>query len=464
MKKILASLPKVDRVLAEERVQAWSHKLDAEIIKETVRQSIDDLRQSVLTGDYAKDFIDYPAFLDQLDQNLQALMEASLKPVVNATGTILHTNLGRAPLSQAVIEAITQLGPGYSNLEYDLEAGKRGSRYVHLQEVVCEITGAEDALVVNNNAAAVLLMLSALTAGREVLISRGELVEIGGSFRIPEVITQGGAILHEVGATNKTHLKDYAAGINPETGAILRVHTSNYKLLGFTEKPEDADLVTLAHDHGLLALNDLGSGLFLDMQDFGLPYEPTVQKTVAAGYDLVTFSGDKLLGGPQAGIIVGRKALLDILRSHPLTRAIRTDKLTLAALEVTMRQYLHQETALQEIPVLKMMGQTLEKLRARADRLTAAIQALGSKWRVGIVPSQSQVGGGSYPGAYLDTFLVEVSHDRCSASQVEHYLRGYEPAIIVRVARDQVQFDMRTLSEQDLDLILQALRDMPDTP
>ncbi|RYC97534.1 L-seryl-tRNA(Sec) selenium transferase [Facklamia hominis] len=458
MKHLLANLPKVDKVLADDRISQWQDQLAGTYIKETIQVEIDRLRQAILQGELKDEGqVAFDQVVSQIDHALQERIQPSLKPVINATGTVLHTNLGRAPLSQEAVEAIHAISYSYSNLEYDLEAGSRGSRYSHLKDVLKQITGAEDALVVNNNAAAVLLMLSALTANQEVLISRGELVEIGGSFRIPDVITQGGAILHEVGATNKEHLSDYEAAINENTGAILRVHTSNFALVGFTEKVDSADLVQLAHDRGLLALNDLGSGLFMDMRQFGLPYEPTVQESIAAGYDIVTFSGDKLLGGPQAGIIVGKKVLLDKLRAHPLTRALRTDKVTLTALEVTMRQYLKDEIALEKIPVLQKISQSLEDLEVKAASLKHQIQSLLPDWQVDCLAGQSQIGGGSYPGATLPTVLVQVLHPTWSAAQLESYLRGQAKPIIARIHQDAVQFDVRTLLEEEMSEIAQVL-------
>lgn len=463
MKRLLSQLPKVDRILQEERLKVWKESLHSDYIKETVQDVIDQIRQGLLDGSLQDErLVRYDQILKQIDHALSQRVQASLKSVINATGTVLHTNLGRAPLSQSVIDAITDLGPSYSNLEYDLEEGKRGSRYVHLKDVLIQITGAEDALVVNNNAAAVLLMLSALTEKQEVVISRGELVEIGGAFRIPDVITRGGAILHEVGATNKTHLRDYQKAINSQTAALLRVHTSNYQLVGFTDKVSDAELVALAHEQGILALNDLGSGLFMDMQAFGLPYEPTVQEAIQAGYDVVTFSGDKLLGGPQAGIIVGKKELLNKMRSHPLTRALRTDKLTLAALEVTMRQYLNPEKALASIPVLQMISQTKEDLQQKAQAMVEAIEALGKGWAAKQVAGLSQIGGGSYPGTTLDTALVEIRHETYPAARIESYLRRLERPVIARIQQDHVQFDVRTLSQSEVIEIVSRLKAMDE--
>ncbi|MGF3226373.1 L-seryl-tRNA(Sec) selenium transferase [Facklamia sp. P12932] len=461
MKHLLSSLPKVDRVLQDERIRKWTEKLDPAYVKESIQKQIDFIRQGVLSGEITEaSSLEFESVIKHIEEALAKRLNPSLKPVINATGTVLHTNLGRAPLSQTVIDALVDLGPNYSNLEYDLEEGRRGSRYTHLKDVLKQITGAEDALVVNNNAAAVLLMLSALTEAKEVVISRGELVEIGGSFRIPDVITRGGALLHEVGSTNKTHLSDYKAAINEETGALLRVHTSNYHLVGFTEKVDDQELVDLAHEHSLLALNDLGSGLFMDMQTFGLPYEPTVQEAIQAGYDVVTFSGDKLLGGPQAGVIVGKKELLDKMRAHPLTRALRTDKLTLAALEVTMRQYLNPELAFSKIPVLQMISQDREQLLKKAQKFQQAIGELAGSWQVDLIEGQSQVGGGSYPGSTLSTILVQVDHQKLSASQIESYLRSQDKPVIARVQQNHVQFDVRTLSLADMEQIISYLKQL----
>lgn len=461
MRELLAKLPKVDKVMQAEVISAWQAELDLDYIKETIQLEIDKIRQRILEGEATDpEVVAFDQVVNQVNDALTIRVQPSLKPVINATGTVLHTNLGRAPLSEEVVQAIAELAPSYSNLEYDLAAGKRGSRYVHLKDVLKQITGAEDALVVNNNAAAVLLMLSALTEKQEVLISRGELVEIGGSFRIPDVITRGGAHLREVGATNKTHLKDYQQALSDQTGAILRVHTSNYRLVGFTDHVSDHDLVELAHEKGVLALNDLGSGLFLDMQQFGLPYEPTVQEAIRAGFDVVTFSGDKLLGGPQAGIIVGKKHLLDKIRSHPLTRALRTDKVTLVALEVTMRQYLNPEVALEKIPVLQKISQSLDQLQAKADKMIRAINDLSEDWQAERQPGQSQIGGGSYPGSTLPTALVQIAHAHCSAAQLEHYLRTRTKPIIARVQQDYVQLDVRTLLESEMDEIIQVLKEM----
>lgn len=376
------------------------------------------------------------------EQRLTARLRGSLRPVINATGVIIHTNLGRAPLPAAAIERIAGIVPGYSNLEYDLEAGTRGSRLVHAEQLLTSLTGAEAAVVVNNNAAATFLMLAALAWGREVIISRGELVEIGGGFRVPDVMAQSGAILREVGTTNRTRLADYRAAISSETAAVLRVHPSNFRIEGFTERPAPDALAALTREAGVPLLEDLGSGCLVpDVEG-----EPTVQASLAAGVDLVCFSGDKLLGGPQAGIIVGREALINQLRSHPLMRALRVDKLTLAALEGTLLEYVRGR-ALEHIPVLRMIHLSAEAIEQRAR--TVAKRVAGSGWDVRLMSGSSTIGGGSAPGALLPTVLLALRRDDISAERLLRQLRGLDPPVIGRIVDDCVVLDLRTVAEED---------------
>jgi len=380
---------------------------------------------------------------------LETLTRPTLQPVINATGVLVHTNLGRAPLSAATQAAMEMAAGGYSNLEYDLDTGQRGSRYGHAVDLLCRLTGAEDALVVNNNAAAVLLCLMALARDREVIISRGQLVEIGGGFRIPEVLKTSGARLVEVGTTNRTHLDDYQQAISPATAALLRVHTSNFRQIGFTAEVSLAELVALGQKHTLPVVDDLGSGTLLDTTAFGLAYEPRVQDSVQAGATLVTFSGDKLLGGPQAGLIVGQRDAIARLRTHPLTRALRVDKTTLAGLAATLGHYLRGE-AVATIPVWRMIAASPDHLAERARRWAAQLQASDIMTQVN--PGQATVGGGSLPGETLPTFLLTLPG--LPADALAAHLRHGQPAIVARIVDDAVCFDPRTvLPDQDESLL-----------
>lgn len=458
MQEKLSQLPKMDELLEDVAIVPWFEVFDRPYVKNYLNEALNQVRQAILAGEDVD--ISHSAVVAIAERKLTAKKRPNLRPVINATGTALHTNLGRALLSDKAVEATQRVNARYSNLEYNVEAGERGSRYAHIEDLLKELTGAEAALVVNNNAAAVMLLLTATTQGQEVLISRGELVEIGGSFRVPDVIESVGARLKEVGATNKTHLRDYERAITEETGALLRVHTSNYRVVGFSQVPDDKDLVALAHQHDLPAFNDLGSGLLIDLQPLGLPREPLVSEVVAAGYDVVSFSGDKLLGGPQAGILVGTKQYIDQLKRHPLLRALRVDKMTLAGLEATLQAYLKPEQAMKDIPLLQMLGQSEEKLARKAQMLADDIRALDKGYQVNIIEGQSQVGGGAFPEARLATHLVEISHPDYSESTLEQKLRQAEFPIIARTSDGKVQFDVRTLLEADSGKICQALVEM----
>lgn len=458
MQEKLSQLPKMDELLEDVAIVPWFEVFDRPYVKNYLNEALNQVRQAILAGEDVD--ISHSAVVAIAERKLTAKKRPNLRPMINATGTALHTNLGRALLSDKAVEATQRVNARYSNLEYNVEAGERGSRYAHIEDLLKELTGAEAALVVNNNAAAVMLLLTATTQGQEVLISRGELVEIGGSFRVPDVIESVGARLKEVGATNKTHLRDYERAITEETGALLRVHTSNYRVVGFSQVPDDKDLVALAHQHDLPAFNDLGSGLLIDLQPLGLPREPLVSEVVAAGYDVVSFSGDKLLGGPQAGILVGTKQYIDQLKRHPLLRALRVDKMTLAGLEATLQAYLKPEQAMKDIPLLQMLGQSEEKLARKAQTLADDIRALDKGYQVNIIEGQSQVGGGAFPEARLATHLVEISHPDYSESTLEQKLRQAEFPIIARTSDGKVQFDVRTLLEADSGKICQVLVEM----
>ncbi|MDP3058865.1 MAG: L-seryl-tRNA(Sec) selenium transferase, partial [bacterium] len=389
--------------------------------------------------------------VDKVGQRVLAKRRPSLRRVINATGVPLHTNLGRAPLAEEALEAIIQVAKGYSTLEYDLTNGTRGSRQDHISSVLSQITGAEDAIVVNNNAAAVLIVLSALAKGKEVIVSRGQLVEVGGSFRIPEVMEQGGAILKEVGTTNKTHPVDYLRAISEKTALLLKVHTSNYRVVGFTSEVSTGDLVHLAHQNDLLAIEDLGSGILVG--GFG---EPTVQESIAAGMDIVTFSGDKLLGGPQAGLIVGKKSLIEQIRHHPLARALRVDKMTLAALEVTLKMYKHQEKVRHVIPILKMISYNQTELKAMAEDLAVELGHI-EQLKVKVFECAGVVGGGSLPTVVLPGYAVALDAP-CSATELERRLRFSTTPIIARILHDHVVLDPRTILPQERAEIVKLVR------
>jgi L-seryl-tRNA(Ser) seleniumtransferase len=380
-----------------------------------------------------------------------AITRPSLKPVINATGVIIQTNLGRAPLSAAALQAMREVGEGYSNLEYDLQAGERGSRATHLNDILCRLTGAEAALAVNNNAAAVYLVLMALAHGREVIISRGQAVEIGGGFRIPDVLSQSGAVLVEVGTTNRTYARDYEQAITERTALLMRIHTSNFKLVGFVHETPLQELAEVAHKHNIAVLDDLGSGTLLPTAPFGLAPEPTVQESIAAGANLVAFSGDKLLGGPQAGLIVGRKTLIDQLKRHPLVRALRVDKTTIAGLEATLRSYLSGR-ATAEIPVWRMIAASTDMLHTRAIRL---VEAIGNDISC-VASCTSAIGGGSLPGETLPSFAVALIGDQPDA--LAYRLRTNASPVVGRIHEGRLLLDVRTVLEEQEAALVEAVR------
>lgn len=445
----MRKIPKVDELLRRPALAALAPVPAAE----AVRQELDELRRGMLSGEIQE--VPEAEELERriLDRARRNAMP-SLRGVINGTGVVLHTNLGRACLSEEAARAAYDVARSYSTLEYDVEKGARGLRYTHVEPLLCRLTGAEAAMVVNNNAAAVLLILSALAAGGEVITSRGELVEIGGSFRVPDIMEACGCHLREVGTTNRTHLSDYEKAIGPETKALLKVHTSNFRVVGFTESVPLADLTALAHERGLPMVEDLGSGSLVDLETFGIHGEPTVQASVRAGVDIVSFSGDKLLGGPQAGIILGSREWIAKLRRHPLTRAMRVDKMTLAALEATLRSYA-DGTAMEQVPVLRMLGTEPEQLRGRAEMLCDLLTQAGVQAEV--VPEQDQVGGGSVPTQLLPTWAVAVTPARGTVDGLEQALRRRERPIVGRIAHDRYLLDARTLDQEDFAAIAAAV-------
>ena len=451
MRQLLRKLPKVDVLCQSPELANLRETYGEKAVTEAVRQVIAALRQEILE-EHRADLPTVDAMYATIQDRVVRASLPSLRNVINGTGIVLHTNLGRACLSENAAQAAADAARRYSNLEYNLENGSRGSRYSHVENLLCRLTGAESALVVNNNAAAVLLILSALTQGGQIPVSRGELVEIGGSFRVPEIMEACGAQLKEVGATNKTHLYDYERAINENTKALMKVHTSNYRIVGFAETPALSDLVELGHKHGLPVIEDLGSGSLLNLEWFGLHDEPSVQDSIKAGVDVVSFSGDKLLGGPQAGIILGKKVYVDKLKKHPLTRAMRVDKMTLAALEETLRSYARcTET---EIPVIGMLAAESHTLQAKAKRLQAMLGEAGISAE--ITPVDSRVGGGSVPNQDLPSYAVAFTGD---VNKLEETLRlGMQP-IIGRIHDGRYLLDVRTLWEEDFPVIVAAVRE-----
>jgi L-seryl-tRNA(Ser) seleniumtransferase len=443
----LSNLPGIDALLraGDHLVAQYGHDQTVRAL----RRVVETARQSALNGG------DIPPESDLIAQAADLLMRASrptLRPVINATGVIIHTNLGRAPLSDEALAAMRAVGGGYSTLEYELEPGTRGKRDRHIERILLDVTGAEAGMVVNNNASAVLLALLALAHGREVIISRGQLIEIGGGFRIPDVMAQGGARMVEVGTTNRTRLRDYESAITEHTAAIVRAHASNFKVIGFTESVPLADLGALAHARGLIVLDDIGSGALLETASFGLAHEPTARESLADGADLVMFSGDKLLGGPQAGIIIGRADLIDTLKRHPLARAVRADKLCLAGLSATLDHYRRGE-ALDKIPVWRMISLPLDTIRARAESWAAVVAGE-------VIASESTIGGGSLPGETLPTWVFAPHVDQPNAAAA--HLRRHDPPVVARVAQDRLLLDPRTVLPGEDEVVLDALRGLHD--
>lgn len=438
-------LPAIDKLLRTPQAEELSRVYGRESLRDALRESLDAARDQIRAGTPVPDA---PSLLAAAEVRLRSQFAPTLRPVINATGVILHTNLGRAPLSAQAQAAIVAVAAHYSTLEYQLEAGKRGKRDQHAETLVKLITGAAGALVVNNNAAAVTLILAALAKDQQVLISRGQLVEIGGGFRMPDVMHQSGAIMVEVGTTNKTRLEDFARAIVPQSALILRVHTSNFKQIGFTEQPELSELAALAHEHTLIAADDLGSGALLDTASFGLDHEPTVQESLQAGFDLVAFSGDKLLGGPQVGIIVGRADLIEKLKRHPLARAFRIDKLSLAGLTATLDHYRRGE-ALSHIPIWQMISAPVKALHQRA---VAWQSQVGGE----VVQALSTVGGGSLPGESLPTYALALRSD--SAEALSAALRRAPMPVIGRIVVDQVLLDPRTVLPDQESTLVEMLR------
>jgi L-seryl-tRNA(Ser) seleniumtransferase len=442
-------IPGIDVLRQRKAVRDLEQRHGGDAVVASLRIAAQQIRQRMTEGAGPTDADGAAAAMEAIaEATLGAQARGSLRPVINATGVVIHTNLGRAPIAEAALARVAAIAKGYSNLEYDLARGARGSRTVHADALLTALTGAEAAVVVNNNAAAALLILAGLASGREVVISRGELVEIGGGFRVPDVMRQSGALLREVGTTNRTRITDYTAAVSPATAMFLRVHPSNFRIEGFTERPSLADLVGAARATNVPVVEDIGSGCLVPLAD-----EPSVQASIAAGVDLVCFSGDKLLGGPQAGIICGRKALVDRLRTHPLMRALRADKITFAILEATLAEYLAGRAAT-SVPVQRMLQLSPDDIEARAQVLAATLA--GGGWRVAMLSGSSAAGGGSAPGLELPTVLLSIARDGESPDRTEAWLRSLDPPVIARIEHDRVVIDLRTVLPE-LDHLLATL-------
>lgn len=457
--KLLRKLPKVDELLMNEKVIEASSGLLREQVVDVIRTVIETVRREILGSDEALDesYVSYDMVVDKVIQAVRNSHVKSLRRVINGTGVVLHTNLGRAKLSKSAMEAVAEVADKYSTLEYDPIKGGRGSRHVHVEKVIEKITGAEAAMVVNNNAAATTICLAALGRGKEMIISRGELVEIGGSFRIPEIMEESGAHLAEVGTTNKVKLSDYKNKINENTGALMKVHTSNYKIIGFTEEVPLKELVKLGREENLPVIYDMGSGLMINLRDYGIE-EPTVREAIADGADIILFSGDKLLGGPQGGVIIGKKKYIDMMKSHPLARILRVDKMTLSAMEATFKEYYDDENAKEKIPVLSMLTRSEEKLKTDAEELLEMIKKEAPALDAKVEATEDVVGGGSAPATVLKGYSVSVQWNEASSQEIERRLRMDALPIIVRINHDKVLFDVRTIAEDEYRIIADRLK------
>ncbi len=462
---LLRKLPAINIVLEQAGIKQLELRCPHALISEAASETVQSIREAILAGEKSLDTItELDKIVDLVVKRVAEKTSPNLRKVINATGIVLHTNLGRAVLAGSAVKAINDVAANYSNLELDLTTGERGTRYAHIEKLLCRLTGAEAGMAVNNNAAAVLLVLNTLAKDREVIVSRGQLVEIGGSFRIPDVMSQSGAVLVEVGTTNKTHLRDYESAVTEDTALLLKVHTSNYKVIGFTAEVSGGELVSLGRTRGIAVYEDLGSGVLVEFMKYGISHEPTVNESIKAGVDILTCSGDKLFGGPQAGIIVGRKYIIDKIKQNPLTRALRVDKFTLAAMEATLRLYFDEETAVAEIPTLRMIMMQPEEIRLRAEKLQDLLrEKTGDSIDTEIIAGFSQVGGGALPEENLPTFLVSVRPLSLSVNKLEKMFREMEPPVLARIQKDRLLFDPRTLLDKDCEVIainLQRIMEM----
>lgn len=457
-----SKIPKMDEILGRDKIKELSESVDIEAIKDIANEILNGFRNDIRNG-ITEDELDKK--IERLDDDIIAsfssLRENRLRPLVNATGTVIHTNLGRSLISKDMVTSIENILLGYSNLEFDLERGVRGLRYSHIESLITKVTGAEAAMVVNNNASAVLLVLSEFAKGKEAIISRGELIEIGGSFRIPDVMEVSGCELREVGTTNKTHLFDYERAINENTGVILKVHTSNYRVVGFTEDVKSHELKALADENELPLIEDLGSGVLVNLEEYGLMHEPTVQESVEAEIDIITFSGDKLLGGPQAGIIIGKKKYIDRLKRNQLTRALRVDKMTIKLLEEIFKVYVYEKNPVEKIPTLNMITKSKETILEDSKKVSKGLKKLG--YEVEIVEDYSEVGGGSLPTEELPTYVVKVSDDELSEGEMDYRLRHLKYPVVGRIHKEYFIIDPRTFIDGDVKRVISAFEEIKES-
>ena len=455
------SIPKVDVLLENPDIVTLIENHHRDVVVDVIREEIDKLRNFIKEND---DINLIEEKINNLIENIKISTEKvysyNIKKVINGTGTILHTNLGRAIISRKHADYLSEVVTSYSNLEYNLEEGKRGERYSHFEKLICKITGAEAAMAVNNNAAAVMLVLSSMAAEKEVIVSRGELVEVGGKFRIPDVMKSSNAHLVEIGTTNKTHLEDYEDAISENTGAFLKVHTSNFKILGFTESVSIEELCKLGREKDIPVIEDIGSGVLIDLSEYGLEYEPTVQDSIKAGVDVVSFSGDKLLGGPQAGIIVGKKKYIDKMKKNPLTRAFRIDKFTATILEMIFHEYLNEEDAIKNIPVLSLITKDLKEIEKNANALFNKIENLENVADINVEDTFSQIGGGSLPAERIKSKSVTIMPKNISTQSLEAKLRAGKNPVVGRISEEKLIIDMRTVLEDEIDILAQKLIDI----
>ena len=455
------SIPKVDVLLENPDIVTLIENHHRDVVVDVIREEIDKLRNFIKEND---DVNLIEEKINNLIENIKISTEKvysyNIKKVINGTGTILHTNLGRAIISKKHADYLSEVVTSYSNLEYNLEEGRRGERYSHFEKLICKITGAEAAMAVNNNAAAVMLVLSSMAAEKEVIVSRGELVEVGGKFRIPDVMKSSNAHLVEIGTTNKTHLEDYEDAISENTGAFLKVHTSNFKILGFTESVSIEELCKLGREKDIPVIEDIGSGVLIDLSKYGLEYEPTVQDSIKAGVDVVSFSGDKLLGGPQAGIIVGKKKYIDKMKKNPLTRAFRIDKFTATILEMIFHEYLNEENAIKNIPVLSLITKDLKEIEKNANALFNKIENLENVADINVEDTFSQIGGGSLPAERIKSKSVTIMPKNISTQSLEAKLRAGKNPVVGRISEEKLILDMRTVLEDEIDILAQKLIDI----
>mgnify|MGYP002515913285 CR=1 FL=1 len=460
-KNLFTLIPKVDEILDKNSIKELLNYIPRKTVLDSIRTEIEEIRGKIKGKILSEEEIINE--IENIDFKIKKRADEKntyrLKRVVNATGVVIHTNLGRSLINEKIMDNVKEIAINYSNLEYDLETGSRGSRYSHLEEIIAEITGGEAAMVVNNNAAAVILVLSTMAKDKEVIVSRGELVEIGGSFRIPDVMEQSGASLVSVGTTNKTHLWDFENAINENTGALLKVHTSNYRILGFTSNVDSEELIPLKEEYNLPLIEDLGSGVLIDLSKYGIEYEPTVQESLRKGVDIVTFSGDKLLGGPQVGVIVGKREYIQAMKKNPFTRAFRVDKFTISALEATLRYYLDEGTAVKEIPTLAMLVMCLEEIEKKAIELKSRMdeKSFDDSLEINIEDNFSEVGGGSLPLEKLPTKCIVLTLNNFSTQEFENNLRKFHIPIITRLYKDRVYLDLRTIKEEEFDVIVEGI-------